>query len=396
MDVDKSKPFPPQKISRFRDALLVHLVDFPIYYMECISERHFVVAGGGGSAKTGVHNQINILELVPTPEACTANLVTKYNTPKEIPDAIMNGSLMRHLPINDTRLITGGASGAVIYTVNFDTKQASFRISDHEFLSDDRVDEDIKTVKGMPGKVLTGSMNGQLAMWGADESKSVEKVIKAHSKPIDDIDVDLPNQQIVTLSRDESRCVVWSLPDLKMVSEFKKEFICTQDSKYLYRSARYAPIPQDTRLIIACNPISSKDPCKLYKLSTKDLKKVDTTTIRIEGIMAMTVSLDGEFVGLGSRDGSVRVLRTRNLGEIYNINQAHHNAVTSLQFLDPKPESLHLTNSNCCALLSSSIDRRVVLHRIKKGSLWWTLCKIFLFALLLYVFFSLLFKNNNK
>lgn len=396
MDPEQSKPFTPQMVSRFKDAIVVNLVDFPIYYIECISERHFVVAGGGGSAKTGVHNQINILELVPTTEACTTNLVTKYHTPKEIPDAIMAGSLMRHLPISDTRLVTGGLC-ATIYTVNFDTKQMNFKISDFEILDDERLDQDIKTVKCVPDRILAGSMTGQLTLWSfSDQTKVVDKIIKAHSKPIDDIDVDLHNQQIVTLSRDEGRCAIWSLPDLTAVAEFKKDFINSQTAKFAFRSARYASKSQETCLIVACNPIPSKGPSKLIKLMPKDFKKFDTVSVGIEGIMAMTVSLDGGFVGLGSRDGSVCVFDVKNLKQIYSISQAHHNAVTSLHFLDPKPESLHLTNSNCCALLSASIDRRVILHPIKKGSLFWTLGKILLSALILYIiFFALLFKNNK-
>lgn len=31
-------------------------VNFPLYAVEMLTERHFVVAGGGGEAKTGVPN----------------------------------------------------------------------------------------------------------------------------------------------------------------------------------------------------------------------------------------------------------------------------------------------------------------------------------------------------
>lgn len=31
-------------------------VNFPLYAVEMLTERHFVVAGGGGAAKTGVYN----------------------------------------------------------------------------------------------------------------------------------------------------------------------------------------------------------------------------------------------------------------------------------------------------------------------------------------------------
>lgn len=37
---------------------LVGRVDLPLYSINVISERHIVVTGGGGTAKTGVANKI--------------------------------------------------------------------------------------------------------------------------------------------------------------------------------------------------------------------------------------------------------------------------------------------------------------------------------------------------
>lgn len=32
--------------------------DFPLYVVKALDERHFLVAGGGGAAKTGIANAI--------------------------------------------------------------------------------------------------------------------------------------------------------------------------------------------------------------------------------------------------------------------------------------------------------------------------------------------------
>ena len=37
--------------------------DFPLYALSVVGDRHVLVAGGGGSAKTGVVNAIDIFEL---------------------------------------------------------------------------------------------------------------------------------------------------------------------------------------------------------------------------------------------------------------------------------------------------------------------------------------------
>ena len=38
--------------------------DFPMYLVSSLGERHFLVAGGGGQAKTGVANAIVSLQLL--------------------------------------------------------------------------------------------------------------------------------------------------------------------------------------------------------------------------------------------------------------------------------------------------------------------------------------------
>lgn len=76
----------PQTVSNMSDSngskpVLLARLDFPPYCMKVISERHILIAGGGGSSKTGVPNCIDIYELVYDPVANTGrvNLVTRYD-----------------------------------------------------------------------------------------------------------------------------------------------------------------------------------------------------------------------------------------------------------------------------------------------------------------------------
>lgn len=39
-------------------------VNFPLYAVEMVTDRHFVVAGGGGAAKTGVYNGFVLLHKI--------------------------------------------------------------------------------------------------------------------------------------------------------------------------------------------------------------------------------------------------------------------------------------------------------------------------------------------
>lgn len=397
----------PQKLSYLSDALVIHLADFPIYYMECISERHFVIAGGGGSANTGVHNQINIMELVPNGDSCAAELNMKYHTPKRIPEAIMNGSLMKDLPIVDTRMVTGGCH-ATIYHINFDTNRKEFAVKNYEILEDERVKSDLKSVKCFPGRFLTGGIDGQLQIWVVNkDNKKLDKQIKAHTRAIDEIDVDLVNRQVVTISRDEIRCAVWDLSDFKLKQEFKNDFLnkggnTSTGSKYSYRSCKFAydrtsdqtKKSEDSFLLVACNPVpAKKNPGKLYKWNAKNLKESPEFIAVKNGVMAMTVTQDGKYLALGTNSGSVFIFQVKKLRKIYEFNNAHTNVITSLEFLTPKPESLSLTDSTTCALLSASIDRRIVLHRPGKNFLSVSkLLKVLLMALVVYLLFVFVIK----
>lgn len=404
MASDEPKRFIPQRVRRFCDALLIHTVDFPIFYIECISERHFIIAGGGGSSKTGVHNQINILELVPLGDSCTAEMIMKYTTPEEIPDAIMNGSLMRHLPIVDTRFVTAG-NNIAIYHVNFESNSKSFAINSFEVLKCKQVKSELKCVKCIPGKLLTGGMDGQLTIWNtANANNKVENLVEAHNKEIDEIDVDLVNKRIVTLSRSEARCVVWNLNNLKSENEFKKDFISGPDAKFNYRSCKYAydrssktnKNSNSSFLILACNPTPNNGSSKIVRLSTRDYKDSTSLLVPTDGIMATAVSLDGEYLAIGTRSGSVSVFGVKNLKRLYKIEGAHHNAVTNMDFLDPKPESFNLTDSKDCALLSVSIDRRIVLHRPKKSSFTSNLIGLIIMVLVIYLISFYVYNNYTS
>lgn len=366
----------PKRLSYFNDALALTKVDFPIYYMETISERHFIIAGGGGSSKTGVHNQINIFELVPTGSGCAANLVSRYETPDNIPDAIMSGSLMRDLPIVETNLVAAGRVAA-IYKIRFDQYNKSFFINDCDTLTN--IDEpEIKCVKCIPGKIVAGDSKGYLKIIDS-ETKEITNQIEAHNgKEINEIDVNLETQHIATLSRDEGRLRIWDLTDLKQIKEFKRE------TSSNFRSCRYVA----DSLLVAYNPVPAKGASQIQKWRCSDYQPVLVKSVTDNGIMAMTVSQDGNHVAIGTRSGGVSIFTVKNLSQIYNIDDAHYESiVTRLEFLPPKPEALHLTNSQQCPLLSVSIDRRIVLHRPRKGSFLLSLLKISFMLLVIYVVF---------
>jgi len=401
--------FPVRKLNYFNGALLLSCVDFPIYYLESISERHIVLAGGGGSSNTGVHNQINILEIVPTQHSCETELVLKYHTPKQLPTAIMTGCIIKGSTHPDFSLTTVDDKNVVRYDVALEIPSNNFTVSSYSILRDPVISSDINCIK-CDGRfsVLTGGLDGQLAYWKFGSSMKdakIEHSVKAHDKVIDEIDINPFAKQLLTLSRDENQFIIWNLNDFKVVKKFNQDIINdrpqnqTSNPKitFRYRSCRFlydktASSTNDASLLIACNP--PRGSSLVYKLSPRDrdYQKVACQSVTTDGISAMNISEDGNYFAIGTRAGGVSVFDTRKLRSIYRFDSAHHNAVTRLEFLPAKPESLTLTNSSICPLISASIDRQVILHRPSLNSLTAKSMKILLMAM--FLFFAFVFLHN--
>lgn len=61
---------------------LMARVNFPPYIVQIVGERYVLVAGGGGSANTGIKNIIEIYELSRNGDSCEANCVSHKDTGK--------------------------------------------------------------------------------------------------------------------------------------------------------------------------------------------------------------------------------------------------------------------------------------------------------------------------
>lgn len=57
-------------------------VNFPLFVVKTLTERHVLVAGGGGESNTGIANSIEIYELFKCPKSntCRAKRVAHFDT----------------------------------------------------------------------------------------------------------------------------------------------------------------------------------------------------------------------------------------------------------------------------------------------------------------------------
>ncbi|XP_037529939.1 prolactin regulatory element-binding protein isoform X2 [Rhipicephalus sanguineus] len=95
---------------------LLARVNFPLYSINAITERHVLVAGGGGKSRTGIPNKIEIYELVPTKTTCKAEPVTRYPTGD---CAIMNSTVFFHKGRKSFALAAGADEHCQMYTMRY-------------------------------------------------------------------------------------------------------------------------------------------------------------------------------------------------------------------------------------------------------------------------------------
>ena len=64
---------------------LLARVNFPLYAIQKVTERHILVAGGGGASKTGVANCIELYELIKceNSDTCRAVRVAHFDSGKD-------------------------------------------------------------------------------------------------------------------------------------------------------------------------------------------------------------------------------------------------------------------------------------------------------------------------
>ncbi|ELU18265.1 hypothetical protein CAPTEDRAFT_166694 [Capitella teleta] len=386
--------------------------DFPLYTIRTVDERHFLIAGGGGQAKTGISNTIELYELKNDNGTCIANKVKRFDAGI---DAVMNSCVFHYkrqllmaagvggkcevLALR-TSIQTlkehpqGGARQRKGKSEEQPTKLMTFDIESQgtvqtDFSADGGFQKNVKvTTDG--SLMATGGADGCMRVWSYPELKELYEV-KAHTNEIDDLDISPSGNRITTLSRDGHACV-WNTKDGSKHIELN--WPKDSSKKYRFRNCGYAVVPGKKKsecvLITSHVPISRSGkplPCYLSKWNDPKYAPLRIVSAGTEALSALAISDDGIYIGLGSLDGSVSVYITFSLQRLYHLPQAHNIFVTGLEFTPSSALTRQLTGNEDFSLLSISADNQVKLHQEDPPSLWSPLWAIAGFILLIYLLF---------
>ena len=106
-----------------KEKTFVAQTDFPPYSLQCFGGSHFLVAGGGGPAKTGIPNVIETLEFLNCNTSHTECAPLNRTMTDEFPDAdneaVMNGAVSPWQPRDRCALFAAGMNNkCLVFEVN--------------------------------------------------------------------------------------------------------------------------------------------------------------------------------------------------------------------------------------------------------------------------------------
>lgn len=387
------------------DGLLAR-VDFPLYTLQTLTNRHVIVAGGGGAAATGVANGFEIFELSHNGTRFVAEEVMRHETG---PNVVMNCSVQSTQ--NKTYLTAGQESHCQLYKVNIrmvdaaEMRRGSFKaenglirrrrrtVSENDNISkkdnnsnttekrisfeirpSDSVQTDFsndplqRVVRISHNSMLmaTGGIDGKVRVWSFPKMQLLFE-LDGHTKEIDDLDFSPCDTSLVSIAKD-GQALVWSTtakraPLLTITCQPPNE------NKYLFRRCRFGVIedrPGEHRMFTIANPLSRSGRQRgvLQAWAPRDGTLL-RSALGSEALSALAVRDDGRFVGVGTMfSGSVDIYVAFSLQRVLHVKNAHMMFVTGLEFLPVRGYGPPITSRSEAALLSISVDNCLCIHSL--------------------------------
>ncbi|XP_061708109.1 prolactin regulatory element-binding protein [Cydia pomonella] len=418
-------------MSRNRCDGLLARVDFPLYTLQTLTNRHVLVAGGGGASNTGVANGFEIFELSHNGTRFVAEEVMRHETG---PNVVMTCAV--RTADNRTFLTAGQESHCQLYRVNIrmvdaaEMRRGSFRaenglirrrrrtVSENENISktdknsntmekrmsfEIRPSDSVQTDFGPDPlqRVVRISHNGKLLATGGADCKvrvwsfpamQLLFVLDAHTKELDDLDFSPCDSTLASIGKD-GLAHLWHTarrapPRLSVACQ------PPNGSKYLFRRCRFGSIEDkknEHRMFTIANPLArsgkQKGLIQLWDPTSGELRK---TVIVNESLSALAVRDDGRFVGVGTMfSGSVDIYVAFSLQRVLHVPRAHRMFVTGLEFLPTRAFGPPVTSGSEAALLSISVDNCLAVHSLPYPSTMPAWVAIILIVFVLFCTFTL-------
>ncbi|XP_050441856.1 prolactin regulatory element-binding protein [Adelges cooleyi] len=361
--------------------------NLPMYSIQTFLRNYILVAGGGGSSKTGITNGFEVYKICKDGKSLTMRKVIRHDSG---PCVIMNnccyknGSKIYIICNEDDKCRQYTAD--IILEPSFGngktTKELNFQISTgRSLVTDFNEDEPLQRIVKVNSSgniMVTGGTDGCIRLWNfpikEDNNPEPLKVFTGHTKEIDDIDISSDGASIASVAKD-GQAFHWNT-----VTNTKSNLLHPTNKKQIFKRCRFGIIndkPTYNIYTIANGP-NQKSFLQRWSYDNKIIYEFQFA----EPTSALAVREDGLYIAVGTMfSGSVSIHEAYDLKMIYSVKQAHAMFVTGLEFLnkDFVPETK-------AAVLSISVDNRICFHNVPCKTLvsFWKLFIIIHFILLLF------------
>lgn len=368
---------------------VVSTTNLPMYSIQSFLKNYILVAGGGGSSKTGILNGFEVFKIGRDGKTLTLSRVLRYDSG---PNVIMN--CCTNLSGNKIYIVANEDDKCRQYIANIvieptfqngiASKEINFNITKGDsLLTDFSQDEPLQRIVKVnsDGNVMvTGGTDGCIRLWNFPIRKSKEtvplKTYEGHTKEIDDIDISSDGKFIVSVAKD-GKAYHWNT-----VTNIQSALIHPINDKQIFKRCKFGTI--NNKPIYNIFTIANGTKQKSYLQRWSEKNTILFELMFSEPTSALAVTKDGQYIAVGTMfTGSVSIHEASNLKTIYNVKQAHAMFVTGLQFLDG-----NLTPDMRAAVLSISVDNRVCFHSVPSIKLvpYWQMLVIIHLILLLFYF----------
>lgn len=367
---------------------IITTTNLPMYSIQTFLNNYILVAGGGGSSKTGIANGFEVFKLNRDGKNITITKVIRHDSG---PNVIMNCCTVLsgnkiYIAANEDDQCRQYIADIIIEPTFHNgktSKEISFKITTGDSLitdfSDDEPLQRIVKVNKEGNIMVTGGTDGRIRLWNFPIVNSKEtnplKEYEGHTKEIDDIDISPNGKFIVSVAKD-GKAYHWNI-----ATNARSALTHIINNKQIFKRCKFGIT--ENKAIYNIYTIANGPKQKSYLQSWSEKNKILYELLFSEPTSALAVRKDGLYAAVGTMySGSVSIHRTCDLKMIYNVKQAHAMFVTGLEFLgeDLMPDMK-------AAVLSISVDNRVCFHKVPSIKLvpyWKMLIIIHLILLLFY------------
>ncbi|POY72890.1 hypothetical protein BMF94_4051 [Rhodotorula taiwanensis] len=344
-------------------------VKFPVYSVAWTDDHTVVLAGGGGSSRTGVKNRLSMYSVDLKQRQLSLKqeheLSREEDAPMTIAIDLETKALAAGINSSATELEKGVNENLRVFSFAGENIEYQKRSSTLSSTDPDHYQKVTAFSRSSPKMLAVGSTNSQLSLLSYPDLRDVCPTLDYNGEEIFDADFNDDGEMLAGTS--SNKLCVWptkvadssTVPEPLQVIErpvLKRELACT------FRAAKFGRKSTASNLYTVVNAAPSgsvrKPPAGSKKAfvslwDARAWRLLKTRTVSQKPVTAFDVSDDGTLLAYGSSDLSIGILDAVTLRPIVTVLHAHDFPVTSLKF-----------NPSGSILVSGSADNSIRVVRV--------------------------------